>query len=67
MDQHTECWYVMVGSRGLGQGTGPPPPGNSQVTLGFLKNTGMGPPRPRGCCLMKCSKKDAPHCDGVRC
>ena len=54
----SECWD---------RGPDPRPPGNSQVTLGFLTNTGMGPPRPRGCCLMKCSKKDASHCDGVSC
>ena len=32
---------------GGGRGSGPPNPGNSQVTIGFLRNTGTDPLRRR--------------------
>ena len=37
-------YWVMSGTRG-GQGVQPPPPGKSEVAIGFLRNSGMDHPR----------------------
>ena len=37
--------HIIGGSRGGDWGSGPPPPGKSQVTMCFLKNTGMDLPQ----------------------